>query len=146
VDLKPYVERLRATVNEAKAVKFALSLAVIKEQFAVQQIGDAWLYVSPRSEEPSRNPYATGLVGQQIAVGFSVFIVLKNVKDVLGDDAADVLERVKRPVQKALQGWHCPGTNMPTEIGSGRVAGFSDFVTIWQQDFLTGTSESTEES
>lgn len=146
MDLKAAVLRLRETVTEARAVKYAMNLAVIKAQFGTQQVGDVWLYVSPGSETPARNPYGTGMVGQQISVQFTVFIVLRNVKDVLGDDAADVLEAVKRPVTKSLQGWHHPDANMPTEIASGRMVGFTDFVTVWQQDFLTGYSETTEES
>lgn len=146
MDHKQIVLRLRDLVPAAKKAKYAVSLAAVRADLLAQNVGSVWVYVTPQSATFSASPWGSGEVGQQAVVRFTVFVAVKNVSDTLGDAADDKLTAVLRPIRKALQGWSPEGANTPIELSSGRIAGFSDFVTLWQEDFVTGYSETTEES
>lgn len=146
MDHKQIVLRLRDLVPAAKKAKYAVSLAAVRADLEAQNVGSMWVYVTPQSASFSPSPWGSGEVGQQAVVRFTVFVAVKNVRDTVGDAAADQLTTVLRPIRKALHGWSPEGANTPIELSSGRIAGFSDFVTLWQEDFVTGYSETTEES
>jgi hypothetical protein len=146
MDLAPYIERIRSTVPAARSVRFAISLPAAVQDAAQIGAGDQWVYVIPGGTSASANPVAAGAVTQQVTVRFSVVIVARNVRDTRGEGATDDLNAVLSPLRKALQGWAPAWANTPTELGSGRIAGFNDFVSAWQEDFLTGYLESNEET
>ena len=145
-DLQPIIARLRDQVTEAKRCRFAMSLPAALQDAVAAGTGERWIYVVPGSTTASANPDAAGWMSQQITVQFSVLVIAKNVKDSRGEGAQDDLIVVVKPLRKALQGWAPVWANRPVELGRGRIAGWSDFVSVWQEDFLTGYSESNEES
>lgn len=145
MDLGPVVQRVVDCVPAARRARFAISLPAALQDAAAAGTGELWVYVVPGTTSPERND-AAGAVMQQVPVSFSVVVVVKNVRDSRGDAANDQLNGLLRPLRKALQGWAPPWANEPIQLGRGRIAGFSDFVSVWQEDFLTGYLESNEET
>ena len=145
MDLGPIVQRVVDRVPAARRARFAISLPAALQDAAAAGTGELWVYVVPGSISANQND-AAGAVSQQVTVSFSVVVIVKNVRDARGDGASDQLNGLLGPLRKVLQGWAPPWANTPVELSRGRIAGFSDFVSVWQEDFLTGYLESNEET
>jgi hypothetical protein len=66
-----------------------------------------------------------------------VLIVVRNVKDTRGSDAADASYGLQASLKTALLGW-CPDAGAdPMEYSSGALVSFANGFFIWKDTFIT---------
>jgi hypothetical protein len=74
---------------------------------------------------------------QRLAVSFAVLIVVRNVKDARGADAADASYTLQAALKTALLGW-CPDASAdPLEYSGGALVSFANGFFIWKDTFIT---------
>ena len=132
-NLRPFIEaRIKAQVAEFKEVEGASDL----QNITANRLSDPGCYVFSESVFVTPNT-VIGKTMQQVTLTFAVVIVLKNVKDARGSDAADVSNTLQESVRTALLGWQPHSVADPMEYAGGTLVSFSNGFFIWRESYRT---------
>ncbi len=132
-NLRPLIEsRIRAQIPDFKEVAGAADMANIM----AGRLSDAGCYVF-QERVVAAESNLIGATMQKLTVSFAVLIVVRNVKDARGSDAADASYGLQTSLKTALLGW-CPDAGAdPLEYGGGALVSFANGFFIWKDTFIT---------
>jgi hypothetical protein len=132
INLRPLIETRLKTITDFKEVAGAADLANILQG----RMSDPGCYVFEERETAGENSLATAVV-QRVMQQFSVIIVVRNVKDSKGADAADTSYSLQASVITALVGWTPSANAEPLEYVSGSLVSFENGFLIYKNTFKT---------
>jgi hypothetical protein len=78
-----------------------------------------------------------GATMQRLTVLFAVLIVVRNVKDTRGADAADASHTLQDHLKTALLGWSPDSTADPLQYSGGALVSFANGFHIWKDTYTT---------
>jgi len=132
-NLRPLIEaRIKAQVTAFKEVEGASDL----QNITANRLGDPGCYVFEESVSVSQSTLISKTM-QQVTLIFAVVIVLKNVKDARGSDAADVSHGLQNSIRTALLGWQPHTAADPLEYSGGALVSFANGFFIWRDSYKT---------
>jgi hypothetical protein len=133
MNLRPLIEaRIRAEVPELKEVAGAADMANVM----AGRLTDSGCYIF-QERVTATDSQLVGATMQRLAVSFAVLIVVRNVKDARGADAADASYTLQAALKTALLGW-CPDASAdPLEYSGGALVSFANGFFIWKDTFIT---------
>lgn len=133
INIRPLIEaRIKAQIPDFKEVAGASDMASL---FA-GRIADNGCYIIQDSERASPNTRINA-VSQENTEHYAVLIVVRNVRDSRGSDAADVCHTLRAQVLTCLLGWEPDSTITPFEKVDGRLISFADGFYIWKETYKT---------
>ena len=132
-NLRPLIEaRIKSKIPEFKEVAGAADMTNIMSG----RLTDMGCYIFQERITATES----GLVGatmQRLAVSFAVLIVVRNVKDARGADAADASYTLQTNLKTALLGWSPDSNADPLEYSGGALVSFANGFFIWKDTFNT---------
>ena len=133
INIRPLIEqRLRNEVADFKEVAGAADLvSVLKGRLA-----DRGCYVLQEAESAGKNPLI-GAVMQENVEHYAIIIVVRNVRDARGTDAADACHALRASAKDALLGWIPDDSCGALEKVSGKLVNFMDGFFIWKDSYQT---------
>jgi hypothetical protein len=133
INIRPLLEaRLRAFVPELTEVAGAAGLASI----AKARLSDGGCYLFQERIAASPNGMINATM-QRLTETIAVLIVVRNVQDARGGDAADAVFALRALINAALLDWQPdPGAD-PLEYGGGTLVTFADGFLIWKDSYMT---------
>jgi hypothetical protein len=132
INLRPLIETRLKTITEFKEVAGAADLSNILQG----RMSDPGCYVFQERSVASENSMATAVV-QRVVLQFAVIIVVRNVKDSKGSDAADTSYALQSSVITALIGWTPDSNSEPMEYVSGNLLSFDNGFLTYKNTFKT---------
>jgi hypothetical protein len=132
-NLRPLIEaRIRAQVTDFKEVAGASDL----QNITANRLSDPGCYVFEESVKIMANRTINS-VTHMVTLQFAIVIVLKNVKDARGSDAADVSHGLQNSIRLALLGWKPHSTTDQMEYSGGVLVSFANGFFIWRDSYTT---------
>ena len=132
-NLRPLLEsRIKAQIPAFKEVAGAADMANVM----AGRLTDSGCYIF-QERVTATDSQLLGATMQRLAVAFAVLIVVRNVKDARGADAADASYTLQASLKAALLGW-CPDAGAdPLEYSGGALVSFANGFFIWKDTFIT---------
>ena len=132
-NLRPLIEsRIKAQIPAFKEVAGAADMTNIM----AGRLIDQGCYVF-QERITATESQLVGATQQRLAVSFAIIIVVRNVKDARGADAADTSYALQASLKKALLGWS-PDVNADLmEYSGGTLVSFANGFFIWKDTFNT---------
>lgn len=124
--------RIKAQVTDFKEVRGAADLSNVLQN----RVAAPACYVFQESDQPSKNNLVNA-VSQRVVDQLAVVIVVRNVRDPRGSDAADVSEALRDWVRAALVGWIPASTHEQIEYAGSRLISFADGFFITKDSYRT---------
>jgi len=133
INLRPLLEaRIRAQVPELKEVAGAADMANIMSG----RLTDMGCYIFQERITAAEN-HMIGTTMQQLTLSFAVLLVVRNVKDARGADAADASYTLQARIQSALLGWSPEAGADVLAYSGGALVSFANGFFIWKDTFNT---------
>ncbi len=132
-NLRPLIEsRIRTQIPAFKEVAGAADMANVM----AGRLTDSGCYIFQERVTAAESQLANAIM-QRLTVTFAVLVVVRNVKDARGGDAADASYTLQAALKTALLGW-CPEAGAdPLEYGGGALVSFANGFFIWKDTFIT---------
>jgi len=135
INIRPLIQqRIRSQVAAFKEVAGASDLASI----LAGRLADPGAYVFQQQQRAGDNESAVGLI-QAVTQQIAVIIVVKNVKDSRGGDAADTSFVLQTAVQAALLNWQPHADFAALTYAGGALVSFVGGFHVWKDTFTTPT-------
>lgn len=132
-NVRPLIEqRIKTRVAEFKEVAGAADIANVLQG----RVSDPGCYIFQERETAAENSMATAVV-QRVVLQFAVIIVVRNVKDSKGADAADTSHALQSSVIAALTGWTPDSNSEPMAYVSGNLLAFDNGFLTYKNTFKT---------
>jgi len=132
-NLRPLLEsRIKAQIPAFKEVAGAADMANIM----AGRLTDLGCYIFQERVTAAESQLANAIM-QRLTVTFAVLIVVRNVKDARGADAADASYTLQAALKTALLGWTPDAGAEPLEYGGGALVSFANGFFIWKDTFIT---------
>lgn len=132
-NLRPLIEtRIRTQVPTLKEVAGAADMANIMSG----RLTDQGCYIFQERITATEN-HMVGTTIQRVAISFVVLIVVRNVRDARGADAADASYTLQASIKSALLGWSPDASADLLEYSGGALFSFSNGFFIWKDTFNT---------
>ena len=132
-NLRPLIEaRIRSQIPEFKDIAGAADLANVMSG----RLSDSGCYIFQERVTVTESDLV-GATMQRLAVSFALLIVVRNVKDVRGGDAADASFLLQDLIKSALLGWAPDASTDPLEYSGGALVSFANGFFIWKESFVT---------
>lgn len=133
VNLRPLIQaRISSQVTDFKEVAGAADMTNIMAGRLTDQ--GCYIFQERVTAEASVLINATR---QRITINIAVIIVVRNVKDARGGDAADTSFALQSNLKTALLGWTPDDSADPMEYGGGALVSFANGFFIWKDTFTT---------
>lgn len=133
INCRPLIEqRIKEQVTEFKEVAGSADLSNILQA----RVSDPGCYVFQERTVAKSNEMI-GLTRQQVTIRFAVIIVVRNVKDSRGVDAADISALLQESVRIALLGWIPHDACDPIEYVDGNLVSFANGFFVWKDSYQT---------
>lgn len=132
-NLRPLIEdRIRLKVPAFKEVAGAADMTNIM----AGRLTDQGCYVF-QERITTTDSQLVGATQQRCAVYFACIVIVRNVKDARGADAADTSYNLQTSLKNALLGWSPDGNADLMEYSGGALASFANGFYIWKDTFKT---------
>jgi hypothetical protein len=133
INLRPLIEqRIKDEVIAFSEVAGAANL----ENIIAGRISSPGCYIFKERSQPQGGDLI-GATMQRVVLRYAVIIIVKNVRDARGADAADESDSLQESVRTALLGWQpCPEAD-PMEYADGALVSFANGFFIWRDSFQT---------
>lgn len=94
-------------------------------------------YVLPNAEQGGQPRLMTGAVAQRRTPRIGIVLVVKNVRDMVGDAAGSDMEALRLLTDEALFGWKPDDAHSALMFAGGRLLNISNGEVWWQDDYTT---------
>lgn len=132
-NLRPLIEaRISTQIPAFKEVAGAADMANIM----AGRLTDSGCYIF-QERVTATDSQLVGATMQRLTVAFAVLIVVRNVKDARGGDAADASYTLQAALKTALLGWAPDASAEPLEYSGGALVSFASGFFIWKDTFTT---------
>ena len=132
-NLRPLIEaQIKLKIPDFKEVAGASDMANIMSG----RLTDHGCYIFQERINTTES-VMVGATMQRLTVLFAVLIVVRNVKDARGADAADASHTLQDHLKTALLGWCPDSTADPLQYSGGALVSFANGFHIWKDTFNT---------
>ena len=133
INLRPLIEqRIKSEVTAFSEVAGAANL----ENIMAGRISSPGCYVFKERSQPQGGDLI-GATMQRVTLRYAVVIIVKNVRDPRGSDAADESDALQEAVRTALLGWQPSQESDPIEYSDGALVSFANGFFIWRDTYQT---------
>jgi hypothetical protein len=134
INIRPPIEqRIREQVPDFAEVAGAVSLQAIQQGLIPNKGCYVMLDRVTAGDNQTRNTDVT----QKVMLSVAVVIVVKNVRDARGADAADTCAALQDQIHAALLGWRHSNEITPIEYQAGQLLSYSGGFYVWKDSFKT---------
>ena len=133
INLRPLIEqRIKDEVTAFSEVAGAANL----ENIMTGRISSPGCYIFKERSQPQGGDLI-GATMQRVILRYAIVIIVKNVRDARGSDAADESDLLQEAIRTALLGWQpCPEAD-PMEYADGALVSFDNGFFIWRDTYQT---------
>ncbi len=124
--------RVKAQCADFKEVAGAASIGNVLNG----RLSDSACYIFQETRKVS-DSNLVNFTRQRVSLSFAFIIVVRNVKDARGSDAADACAALQEAVQAALLGWTPDSNSEPLEYAGGNLISFENGFFIWKDSYKT---------
>jgi len=133
INLRPLIEqRIKDEVIAFSEVAGAAGLENIMKGW----IASPGCYIFKERSQPQGGDMI-GATMQRVILRYAVIIIVKNVRDARGSDAADESNMLQEAIRTALLGWQPSPLADPIEYADGALISFKDGFFIWRDTYQT---------
>lgn len=129
------IARLKAQVPALHYVGRAVDLTAAQKEMKPAMFPAA--FVLPLSETGGAPRYMTGVVAQKRTAGFSVVLVVRNLRDLSGAAASSDIEALRQLTDAALFGWVPDATHNAMIYNKGAMICLLQEELWWQDEYST---------
>ena len=133
INIRPLIQqRIKDEVLAFSEVAGAANL----ENIMAGRISSPGCYIFKERSQPQGGDLI-GITMQRVILRYAVIIIVKNVADARGADAADESETLQESVRTALLGWQPSPEADPIEYADGALISFANGFFIWRDTYQT---------